>query len=81
MQTAPTATQPEQNLPEHVNRRGCGLGLCLTVDRHGRPIAYRVYRDRVIRYSRAEAEVWISTGQARSLTRSQSGLRPIAGTH
>lgn len=62
-------------LPEHVNRRHDGLGVCLTTDRRGRPIAYRVYRDRSFRCGRAEAELWVATEQARLLTRAQAGLR------
>ena len=62
-------------LPEHVNRRRDGIGVCLTIDRRGRPIAYRVYRDRLQRCGRIEAELWIATSQARLLTRAQAGLR------
>jgi len=65
------------SLPDHVNRRGHGLGVCLTADRTGRPIAYRVYRDRIVRCSRLEAELWVATGQARQITRAQAGLGPI----
>lgn len=77
MNPAP-ATQPaapSAPLPEHVDRRHNGIGVCLTTDRRGRPIAYRVYRDRMIRCGRAEAEIWVATEQARSLTRAQAGLR------
>lgn len=59
-------------LPEHVNRRHDGLGICLTTDRLGRPIAYRVYRDRLQRCGRSEAELWVATEQARLLTLAQA---------
>ena len=77
MRTDTPASEQGPTLPDHVNRRGHGLGVCLTADRNGQPIAYRVYRDRSFRCGRLEAEIWVATGQARQLTRAQAGLGPI----
>lgn len=70
------ATTPERNLPEHLDRRGTGRGVYLGTDRRGRPVAYRCYRDRAFRMPRAEAELYVATGQARQLTRREAFFGP-----